>query len=573
MHTVPFLPLLIALASLACAPASASADAPAGASPASPSEAAPSARPIEDDLAPPDHPAEDPVEALLLEEDSTSGTLDARARLVDEAMRAAVASLGLESRPLKLADAVGMALRNNPQLAMDRIDPEIARARVMSARGAFDVVATAAASQAKSAQQTSADDSASLVGQPPERTSRQTTMRGGLSKFWASGTQTSFDASLLNSSTNFGGEEYATDLAARVRQSLLRGMRPSVNLAPVRQAENAWRGSLHRLESQVIDTVATVERTFWNLALAHELLGVRKFSLDLAERQLERTTAFVDVGRLSPLELTGAEAELATRRSDYISAKNDLERGAIDLLVLIEEDFGAEGTYLLPLPADTVELPKLPGDNAESIRIAMAKRPDLAQAHLDLENGELDVVVTADGLLPRLDLVGSYALNGRGLNEGDSFDRIGTGRYDRWSVGLEFELPIPNRRARGDARAARHSRDQLELSIDNLRRRIRADVLGARIELENRLAGVEAARAAVALQERRLVNEEEKWRNGLSTNLDVFQAQRDLVQSRADLLRGVADALFAEIDLGVQEGSLLETRGYVAEGEDLARLE
>jgi len=486
----------------------------------------------------------------------------------------------LLDRPMQslgLRDAILRALESNTQLAVDRRSPAIAETSIMTAKGPFDVIAAGSVNYSRARTQTVVDPSLLLpeepvdpllpqMEQPFDATSRRLEGEVSLTKEWATGTVTSISGSGVRTSPSGGEREYSAAWTLSVRQSLLRGLHPAANLAGIRQAENNYQSSLYQLRAQTITTVANVETTYWNLALAFELLAVQKFSLRLAETQLERTQAFVDVGRVSPLELTNAQAEVASRRQDFINARNNLETTAIDMLLLIEPELGDAGEYVLPRPSDQAELPVLPATDAESLRLGLANRPDLFQAHLELDNGELDVIRTKDGLLPRLDLVGTYGATGRGWEFHDARERAEERDFDNYSIGGEFEMPIPNRAARGQYRAAKFGREQLELSLVNLRQQIKGNVLKARIDLANQIDAVEAARATVTLQEERLRNEDAKWRNGLSTLIDVFLVQRDLVRTRNELLQSIANALISETNLYVQEGTLLEVRGIAAEG-------
>lgn len=544
------------------APKTAVAKSAASDLPAVPAEPSPASRalptPVPAKAAPeaPDPNAADPPDA-----GAAASGVDAMsvAELAQSAGARAEAELGIPTAPLQLQDAILRALENNTALAVARLSPPIAESQIMTARGAFDAVLSGGANYSRTADQI-------FLDRRDARLNRVSRARIELDKPFATGTTVGISGTIDRNHAADSDPNYFTTLSLNARQALLRGLNPKANLANIRQAENDYKGSLYRLESDAINTLAAVESTYWDLALAYELLGAQRLSLDLAERQLERTRAFVEVGGMSPLEITTAEAEVATRQRDYIDAKNNLQITAIQLSRLIEADLGDAGPAALPKPSTEAQLSIEPMPAAEAVRLALANRPDLAQAHLDLENGNLRVIQTRDGLLPRLDLVGSYGLTGSGANPDPAFENLRTGDFDRYSIGVEFEAPLPNRRARGADRAARYSRDQLERSISNLRQTITADTLEARITLVNQLAGVDAARVALRLNEEKLTNEEEKWKNGLSTTLDVFQAQRDLVAARNQLLIRIANALKTEITLYVRQGILLQVRGLSAEG-------
>jgi len=467
---------------------------------------------------------------------------------------------------LRLTDATVRALESNTGLAISRITPEIDKEQILVAKGPFDAILTTSANYSRATSQPFPDPNLIVPGQPKRAVDRSSVFETDLTKRWATGTQTGINFKAQRLGSNANGVEYDSALNFSIRQSLLRGLNPKANLATIREAENNYKSSLYGLQSDVITTVANVETTYWDLALAYELLSVQQFSMDLAQKQLDRTQAFVDVGKRSPLELTNAQAELATRKRDFLRAKNNVEKTAVDMLNLIASDTDDIPPPALPRPSVEAKLPVIPGSDQDSLRRAFTLRPDLYQANLNFQNGQLEVVRTRDGVLPQLDLVGTYGLTGRGFHFSDAQDRLQDADFDQYSVGVEFQVPIPNRAARGQFHAAKATEKQFLKSIDNLRHNIKAEVLKARIDLANQIAGVDAARASVDLQEQKLRNEEERWRRGIGTILDVFQAQRDLISSRNDLFISIASALKSETNLYVQEGSLLEVRGISAEG-------
>lgn len=470
------------------------------------------------------------------------------------------------TRPVSLAGAIVDALEKNRDLLVSRLNPDISRAREMAARGAFDLIISGSVNYERRTTQTGVEQSLTLAGQQPTNISRSLDSRVRISKPWITGTEIGIEGSVLRSQSTVSPREYSSSLLFTLRQSLLRGLDPRANLASIRQAQNNIEISNYQLINDTITVVSGVMTGYWNLALAWELMAVQKFSLDLAVSQMEKTEAFVELGRMPALEISSARAEVASRERDFIDAKNNLQITGIDFLLISEAGFDETGEYSLPRPDDRARLPELTGSAAESIGIALGNRPDLAQSYLDLENGRLDVVRTRDGLLPRLDFVGSYGWTGRGIQFHEARKVIDEGDFDQYRLGVDFEIPFPNRRARGDYRASVLTREQLSQSIENLRQVIHADVLKARIDLENQIAGVEASRASLRFQEEKLDAEEEKWRNGLSTNLEVFQAQRDLVNARNQLLVSIANVLKSEINLYVSEGSLLKMNGIEAVG-------
>jgi outer membrane protein TolC len=103
--------------------------------------------------------------------------------------------------------------------------------------------------------------------------------------------------------------------------------------------------------------------------------------------------------------------------------------------------------------------------------------------------------------------------------------------------------------AKATAARAQVERRQGELSLAALEQRVATEVRTAQREVETNEKRLQSTATAVALAERRLAVEEEKFLVGLSTSFFVFQAQRDLASARVARLGAVLDRRLSLVDL------------------------
>jgi outer membrane protein TolC len=258
---------------------------------------------------------------------------------------------------------------------------------------------------------------------------------------------------------------------------------------------------------------------------------------------------------------------VALRKEDLINARSNLEKLRLRLLQLLNppgENIWSRKIVLRNEPA--VPEAKL-DDVEEHVRVAILMRSDLNQARLSLKRGELEVVKTANGLLPRLDLFISLGKTGYAKSFHGSVDGFNRGSYD-YSVGLNFEFPLGNRAAKARHRQAVLSQKQARESLENLKQLVVLDVRSAYIEVNRAREQEKATAATRKLQEETLRSEMEKFRVGKSTSYLVAQAQRDLVASQVSEIQATVAYLKALVELFKVEGSLLERRGLAAPGRD-----
>ncbi|HWR98096.1 MAG TPA: TolC family protein [Candidatus Methanoperedens sp.] len=454
---------------------------------------------------------------------------------------------------LSVAEAVLASLANNRALAVQRLAPAIARTGELSARAPFDTQlggsATAAWERSPlGAQQVFADGD-----------SQRLTL--GATRLLPSGTTLGLEIDARRSSPPEAGQ---TRFGLSVTQALLQGFGSDANLAAVRQARIDTALSEQELRGVTESVVAQVEQACWDYLLAGRRIEIVERSLRLAQDQLAEVRERIAVGRVAEIEQAAAEAEVALRRENLINARSALATTRLKLLRLISPPGpGALGRELV-----VTDLPTLSAADPDPVEthvaLAVRLRPELVQARLQLERGELEVVKTRNGLLPKLDLFVGLGQTGYASSFADSVDPGGRGRDVQGGLTLSF--PWENRAARAAERRAALTRERAAESIANLEQLVEVDVRGAWIEVARLREQVAATEASRRLQAEKLRAETEKFRVGKSTAYLVAQAQRDLLQAESDAESAVAGCLAALVDLYRLEGSLLQRRGISVAG-------
>jgi len=457
-------------------------------------------------------------------------------------------------------EAVLMALENNRELRIERLNPAIRRTFEEEEQAVFDpsVHAEGAFSRDKGTLEP--------LGSTLSTTSALD-QEVGVSQFFSTGTDLSLDFTAGRIWSDRTANRYASRLGLSVTQALLRGRGLDVNLASLRQARLGTRFSQYELRGFSEALVALVEKTYWSYILAQRQIDIFKNSLELAGQQLSETEEIIKVGRLAETELVAAQAEIALRRQELIEAENLMASTRLQLLRLLNPpgpNFWERALTLLDQPlVPEVELEKV----SAHVRVAMCMRPELNQARLETQRGELEVVKTKNGLLPKMDLFLSLGKSGYADSFGGAFRDMPEDRYDML-VGLRFEYPFHNRRPRARHKRATLSHHQTLEALDNLSQLVELDVRIAYLECNRAEQQIRASLATRQLEEEKVRIETEKFRVGRSTSFLVAQAQRDLVRAQISEIRAVVNYLKALVDLHRVDGSLLERWGIEAPGKE-----
>ena len=466
-----------------------------------------------------------------------------------------------ETGPLTLTveDAILEALENNRALAVQLFDPQILGTWEDQERAAFDPVLGGSVSAGRTKGERDA------TGGTIEATSDTVSAEASVEKYLPTGTTIGLSAD--TDSSVYGDRFTASRLGLTVNQALLQGRGLRVNLASLRQARLDTLSSEYELRGFAEALVADVELAYWDFALAERRIEIFDESLKLAQQQLEETRERINIGKLAETELAASQAEEALRQEELINARSDLAAAKLRLLRLLNapgSDFWTRDVNL----SDRPEVPDVQLDEVDQhVEVAMHLRPELNQARIAVQRGELEVVKTRNGLLPRMDLFLTLGKSGYADSFGGSIENINGSGYDVLA-GLSLQYPTGNRAARAFGRRARLSLSQAGQAVRNLEQLAELDVRVAYIEVNRTGQQIAATLATRALQQEKLRSETEKFRVGKSTSLLVGQAQSDLTASRIAEIQAVVNYLEALVELHRQDGSLLDRRGISSPGAD-----
>ncbi|TSA52631.1 MAG: TolC family protein [Planctomycetaceae bacterium] len=458
-------------------------------------------------------------------------------------------------------DAILLTLGNNRALKVEKLNPAISRTEEEKERAAFDPILTGGYSRDREkAEKPSRPNQANL--------DNEVTTELGVSEYLPTGTDVAIDLSTEQTWSNLYSDDlYKSRAGLSVTQSLLRGGGLRYNLASLRQARLDTRATSYELRGFAEAIVAQVEETYWNYALTQRQIEIFLESLKLAEQQKRQTEEMIRIGYLAESELAAAEAEIALRREGLINARSNFQKTHLQLLRLLnppDTNLWQRGIVLLHQPA----VPDVKLDDVEShVGVALRMRPDLNQAKLQVQRGDLEIVKTRNGLLPKMDLFITLGQSGYSGSFGRSVDAIDGKSYDILA-GISLEYPFINRKARALHRKSMLSREQAEEAVNNLIQLVQVDIRSAYIEVNRAKEQIAATAATRALLEEKARIEAEKFRVGKSTTLLVAQAQRDLLSSRISEIQAITNYLNALIELYRLEGSLLERRGIMAPGQE-----
>ncbi len=361
-----------------------------------------------------------------------------------------------------------------------------------------------------------------------------------------------------------------TRFAMAFNQPMLNGFGFLPNERFIRVAANNTRVSEDIFRQQIITTVVLVENTYWDLAALQENVKVAEQSLSVSERLYKDNRMRLEIGTMSPLDVTSAEAEVAGRMRDLTVAKTNVQMQEATLKNILSKRVGPELDAASIMVKDRMPEPKdsdLP-DLRTALAAALENRPDLKQAERSLGNQDITVKYTQNNLLPSANVFGFWAgagLEGTAVDvvtgASDALSQTFLGTYPEYAGGVTLSVPLRNRVAQADNLRSQLEGKQLRVSLQRLRNQVAVEVRKAIIGMIQGKAQVGAAHQATRLAREIWEGEQQKLEAGASTSYNVILRERDFITAEQAEVAAVAGYAKAMVEMDRAMGSTLDHNG------------
>jgi outer membrane protein len=454
------------------------------------------------------------------------------------AFAAALFAVSAPAAPLTLDEAIKLALQNNQRLKVSAFGPQIGRANVLTAYGAFDPALTFRRSYSED------ETPGALAPLVPRTLTQADDYSLSLDGLMPWGMTYSLGANANNtrgSATSRGFlDNYVTFGGVSVTQPLLRGFGFGATLANLRVAK-ANRGiSDWQHKQTVIDTITNVILVYNNLQEARDSLRIATLSRDLAAKLLSENEMKLRVGYTSDFEVIQARARVANREEAILILQRRVRDVENQLRLLIgNTTFAVDGP-----PLETVELadaPNITVNAAADVKKAYELRPDYQAARLGVAIDRANNALAQNQLLPRVDFVGSYGYSGVNRDFRTARDQVRDEDARSYSAGVVVRVPLTFAEGRGRARAEKLNLRQGEAELTRLEQDIAIAVAAAAGQIETTKQRVAATRIAYELAQQALTSEQKRFTAGTSSTFLVSNAQQELSNAQNSFARAQAD--------------------------------
>ena len=215
-----------------------------------------------------------------------------------------------------------------------------------------------------------------------------------------------------NSEESTFNPQLSSSFRAQATQHLGQGFGTWINKRFIVQAKNDRRIADSAFRQQVIYTISQVESIYWALVNAYEDVQAKTRALDQSTQLAADNRRQVEIGTLAPLDVVNADSQVATDKQALISSKSNLEYQQLVMKQAVARNLNDPQLANAPVvPTDRVGLNRLPEEDAkleDLVSQAYANNPTVEQAVLSMANNKITIRAEKNGLLPIVDAYGFY---------------------------------------------------------------------------------------------------------------------------------------------------------------------
>lgn len=521
-------------------------------------------------------------------------------------------------RTLTMRETIELALDNNKDVEVTRKNVRIAEFDLQAARGVYEPRFSG-----QSYYERSRAPVFSFFGGGPNFSLTQTNLVGnagiqGLVRETGATYSVNFNNTRNTTNNIFTSVNptYTSNLGVNFTQPLLRGRSFDQTRGTIEIAKKNLSLTDTQFRQRTIETVAAVQRSYWDLTFALRNLQVQRDSVKDAKDQLEHNRRLVNEGQLAPIDIVAAETQVANFEQAVYDALNTVNQTENTLKNLVSTNRNDAIWEQSLMPVDSVDLAPPKTTLPEALDLALQNRPELEINATQKDINAIDRKFYREQHKPEIDLVASYSQTGAAgtlnpnvinpiggsnstltlnqvianLNQittqtypqlpqisqipitttpplpgflnggyGGALGNLFAVRYPTFRVGVQFSLPLfGDKTAKAQIGKSLVEGERIETQREQLEQGIQVDVRNALQAIRTGEARLRAAAVARENTAKQYDSEQRKLDAGQSDIYKVLERQTALASARSNELRARTELNKAIADLERATGNTLK---------------
>lgn len=474
-----------------------------------------------------------------------------------------------------LTNLYQLTLSKNPNLERQNIQNRMAKLDQQSASSLFDYQIFSDFSINRSGLNLHyADPRRDLVG--GQLKTNNLALSGGIQRVFRTGLRANASIQYARIGDNFPFNAYNEEIGAfmsnnqtstslSLTQPLLKGRGRYITTANEKVANIGIESQQHNTTFISSNEVYNMTLAYWQYLAATKSLEIYQGNQERVRQVLEITNELVKAEKkpMSDLlqiqaDLKGKERQTVLARQQLYSARQNLGR-QIGFTTIESQGIGQPENNFPAI--DNIDITvKL----EDFLAIAHEHRADLKAIRKSLEILEIQVDITNNNLKPQLDLTGIISYGGSDV--GNGIDRFFTalgqqeGRNYQVGIRLKYLFPLQNNFAEAAQMNSQLQYNDQEILLNNQIRNIELNVSIAYNNFLNSIDALQKSKQALTYHEEVFENENFKFKNGLTTLLNLILFQERLTFAQLDFIQNQQQFAMAISNLRYETGTIFSEK-------------
>ena len=315
----------------------------------------------------------------------------------------------------------------------------------------------------------------------------------------------------------------------------------------IREAEESGKAGQLGAESARNELASKTASVYYALFQADTIHALLSAKLDAAAKQQKQIETLLEAGKVRPVETKLARTAVLAARQQILVAQEQTLFAEKELHKLT----GLSDTIRIQTVEPNINSPIFELQEEALFQRALESSPGILKAQADVRAKEFHVEAERGGYLPKMELVGQYALFSRTNNYEDYFSRFARNNF---LLGLSIQVPVFNAGTGARVAQSRQETSEARYRLESMKSNLKLDI-------QRGLGALRIARGAVDLGR----SDIDAAREMVKVSETLMEAgrisEKDLEESRAQLLQKELALLDADQALFQRELELLHSTG------------
>jgi outer membrane protein len=317
------------------------------------------------------------------------------------------------------------------------------------------------------------------------------------------------------------------------------------NINTYSQAQLGVEKSELILEKIEDDISLNVVNSFLNILFAKENLNVAEVQYAISAKQIERAKSQFEAGVKPKGDLLNAQSTAAADEQNVIAFENALNLAILDLAQLLQ--MSPEGLDIVPIDVESPSLAVLYKSPSEVYNKALANRPEIKSAELNIESASLSVDIAKSFYAPSLSAsanVGSrYGYNLKDGSHIPFFTQLDN--FFGYGAGFNLNIPIFNRnQTKSNVNREMINFEISKIGLEEEKLRLQQIIQKSFYDAKAAAKTFESAEKSLIAQKEAFKNAQESFNLGAMTLFDFDQVRNRLVNAEGAIIRAKYDYVF-----------------------------